>query len=64
MNPAFHYVLTVQMLGYAYIAEFYGTTVTADCGPSDEESLPQQYVGFLTQNLEGDTHALQAFLGE
>ena len=43
------------MLGYAYIAEYYN---------SNEEDPAPNYLGFLTENLEGDTHALQAFLGE
>jgi hypothetical protein len=44
------------MLGYSYIAEFYNS--------QDKAPLIPDYQGFLTLCLEGDTHALQAFLGE
>lgn len=43
------------MLGYAFIAEYYD---------SEAEDPELEYLTFLTDNLEGDTHALQAFLGE
>ena len=41
-----------QMLSYASVSEYYSQ-------PDDSV-----YLGFLSQDLEGDTNALQAFLGE
>jgi len=41
-----------QMASYSCIAEFF----------SEPDSMA--YLGFLCENLEGDTNALQAFLGE
>lgn len=40
------------MLSYASVSEYYSQ-------PDDSV-----YLGFLSQDLEGDTNALQAFLGE
>ena len=46
------------MLGYAYVQRYYLTQDYFEDKPDFE------YLTFLTENLEGDVHALQAFLGE
>lgn len=45
------FLLTMQMLSYAVVAEYY-------CPP---DSTP--YLGFLSDSLESDTNGLQAFIG-
>lgn len=50
---------SMQMLSYTYIEAYYSLK------DNDQHGLPAEleYLSFLNESLEGQTHALQAFLG-
>ena len=53
-NKQINRFICMQMLGYTCIAEFF----------TSKKSRALGYLSFLSESFEGDTNALQAFLGE